>query len=166
MATWDDVRKLALALPEAEESTTYRKPAFKVAGKNFAWESPHVRGALALNCDAGELPLMIEARPEMFFTTPHYDGYPIVLVRLKTADAGRAGRADRGVVAHRRAEEPRRRVRPEELGGDGFARQAPRDDLRDPVGAHRHAVEDVRGLHRLLLVRDDDELRPLRVAAE
>ena len=86
MATWDDVRRLALALPEAEESTTYKKPAFKVAGKNFAWESPHVRGALALNCEAGELPLMIEARPEMFFTTPHYDGYPIVLVRLKTAD--------------------------------------------------------------------------------
>ena len=85
MATWDDVRRLALALPEAEESTTYKKPSFKVAGKNFAWESPHVRGALALNCDAGELPLMIEARPEMFFTTPHYDGYPIVLVRLKTA---------------------------------------------------------------------------------
>ena len=86
MATWDDVRRLALALPEAEESTTYKKPAFKVAGKNFAWESPHVRGVLALNCDPGELPLMIEARPEMFFTTPHYDGYPIVLVRLKTAD--------------------------------------------------------------------------------
>ena len=87
MATWDDVRRLALILPEAEESTAYKKPAFKVAGKNFAWESPHVRGALALNCDTGELPLMIEARPEMFFTTPHYDGYPIVLVRLKTADA-------------------------------------------------------------------------------
>ena len=88
MATWDGVRRLALALPDAEESTTYKKLAFKVAGKNFAWESPHVRGALALNCDAGELPLMIEARPEMFFTTAHYDGYPIVLVRLKTADAG------------------------------------------------------------------------------
>ena len=87
MATWDDVRKLALALPETEESTTYRKPAFKVAGKNFAWESPHVHGALALNCDEGELPLMIEALPEMFFTTPHYDGYPIVLVRLEEADS-------------------------------------------------------------------------------
>jgi hypothetical protein len=87
MATWDDVRKLALALPETEESTTYRKPAFKVAGKNFAWESPHVDGALALNCDEGERPLMIVARPEMFFATPHYDGYPIVLVRLEDADA-------------------------------------------------------------------------------
>jgi hypothetical protein len=88
MATWDDVRKLALALPETEESTTYRKPAFKVAGKNFAWESPHVHGALALNCDEGERPLMIEARPEMFFATSHYEGYPIVLVRLEEADPG------------------------------------------------------------------------------
>ena len=87
MATWDDVRKLALALPGAEESTTYRKPAFKVAGRNFAWESPHVSGVLALNCDPGERPLMIQGNPEMFFATPHYDGYPIVLVRLKTADA-------------------------------------------------------------------------------
>ena len=86
MATWDDVRKLALALPEAEESTTYRKPAFKVAGKNFAWESPHVHGALALNCDPGELPLMIEAQPEIFFTTPHYDGYSIVLVHVEEAE--------------------------------------------------------------------------------
>ena len=87
MATWDDVRKLALALPEAEESTTYRKPAFKVAGKVFAWESPHVHGALALNCDHGERPLMIETNPEMFFATPHYEGYPIVLVHLEAADA-------------------------------------------------------------------------------
>jgi hypothetical protein len=87
MATWDDVRTLALALPEAEESTSYRKPAFKVAGKNFAWESPHVHGALALNCDPGERPLMIEAHPAMFFATPHYDGYPIVLVHLEHADA-------------------------------------------------------------------------------
>ncbi|MEP6909909.1 MAG: MmcQ/YjbR family DNA-binding protein [Actinomycetota bacterium] len=86
MATWDDVRKLALALPEAEERTSYRKPAYKVAGKNFAWESPHVHGALALNCDPGELPLILEARPEMFFVTPHYNGYPIVLVHLDHAD--------------------------------------------------------------------------------
>ncbi len=86
MPTWDDVRKLALGLPEAEESTNYRKLAFKVAGKTFAWESPHVNGALVLHCDPGELPLMIETRPQMFFSTPHYDGYPMVLVHLEAAD--------------------------------------------------------------------------------
>jgi len=86
MATWDDVRKLALALPEAEESTTYRKPAFKVAGKVFAWESPHVRGALVLRCDPGERPLMVEAHPKMFYVSPHYESYPMVLVDLEHAD--------------------------------------------------------------------------------
>ena len=84
---WDDVRRLALALPEVEEGTTYRKPAFKVGGRPFAWESPHERGRLALYCDAGERPLMIASRPEMFFVTPHYEPHPIVLVRLEHADA-------------------------------------------------------------------------------
>ena len=49
---------------------------------------------------------------------------------------------------------------------DGFlARQAARDDLRDAVAAHRDAVEDVRRLHRPLLVRDHDELGAVGIAA-
>ena len=52
-------------------------------------------------------------------------------------------------------------------GRDCFlARQAARDDLRDAVAAHRHAVQHVGGLHRPLLVRDDDELRAVGVPAE
>jgi hypothetical protein len=86
MATWDDVRGLALGLPEADETTTYGKPAFKVAGKAFAWESTHEPGALALRCDRGERPAMIEARPEMFFVTPHYESSAMVLVHLEHAD--------------------------------------------------------------------------------
>ena len=53
----------------------------------FAWESPHERGRLVLYCDIGERPLMIESRPDMFFVTPHYAAYPMVLVRLEQADA-------------------------------------------------------------------------------
>jgi hypothetical protein len=45
-----------------------------------------VHGALVLRCDPGERPLMIESHPEMFFATPHYDGYPMVLVHLDHAD--------------------------------------------------------------------------------
>jgi hypothetical protein len=86
VATWDDVRRLALALPEAEESTTYRKPAYKVGGRAFAWESPHEHGTLVLRCDPGERPLMIEARPEMFFVVPHYEAHPMVLVHVEEAD--------------------------------------------------------------------------------
>src|SRR3954471_1389090 len=52
-------------------------------------------------------------------------------------------------------------------GGDLFvARQAPRDDLRDAVVAHRHAVEHIGRLHRALLVRDHDELRTVGVRAQ
>lgn len=86
MATWDDVRELALALPEAEESTSYRKPAFKVGGKAFAWESPHEHGALVLRCDALELPFILESDPAVFYVTPHYDGHPMMLVRVDTID--------------------------------------------------------------------------------
>jgi len=57
-----------------------------VAGKVFAWESPHVQGALVLRCEPEERPLMVEARPEMFYVTAHYDGYPMVLVNLEHAD--------------------------------------------------------------------------------
>src|SRR5438874_7149779 len=47
-----------------------------------------------------------------------------------------------------------------------FPRHAPRDDLRDAVGAHRDAVEAVCRLHRPLLVRDHDELGPIGVAPQ
>jgi hypothetical protein len=86
MATWKDVRKLALALPGVEEGTTYGKLAFKVDGKRFAWDSPSEPGSLVLKCDIDERPLMIESRPETFFVTPHYESYPMVLVRLENAD--------------------------------------------------------------------------------
>ena len=86
MATWEDVRELALALPGAEESTSYGQPAFRVRGKLFAWLSPHEQGALVLKCDPEERPLLIDAQPDAFYVTPHYKGYPAVLVRLDVVD--------------------------------------------------------------------------------
>ena len=88
MADWDTVRRIASSLPGAEESTTYGQPAFKVGGKLFAWLSPDraAAGALALRVDPGEKPLLIEALPDRYFQTPHYDGHPIVLVHMKHID--------------------------------------------------------------------------------
>ncbi len=86
MATWDDVRELALALAEVEETTSWRRPAFKVAGKWFAGESPHERGALVLRCDADEVPFMLESQPDVFWQTPHYAGSPYVLVHVDAID--------------------------------------------------------------------------------
>ena len=85
MADWETVREVAGALPGAEESTTYGQPAFKVGGKLFAWISPdrHADGALAVRVDLEEKPLAIAADPDRFFETAHYEGQPILLIRLE-----------------------------------------------------------------------------------
>jgi hypothetical protein len=85
MADWDTVRQIASSLPGAEESTTYGQPAFKVGGKLFAWISPdrHAEGALALRIDLDEKELAIAASSGVFFQTAHYEGHPILLVRLE-----------------------------------------------------------------------------------
>jgi hypothetical protein len=82
-ADWGTVREIAAALPGAEESTTYGKPAFKVRGKLFVWISPdrHADDALAVRIDPGEKELLLEAN-DAYFATAHYEGHPIVLVRL------------------------------------------------------------------------------------
>ena len=87
MATWADVRAAALALPEVEETTSWRQPCFKVRGKWFTGLSPHEDGALVMRCDADERPMMLESRPDVFWITPHYErsgGY--VLARLEAID--------------------------------------------------------------------------------
>ena len=85
MADWDTVREIASTFPGADESTTYGQPAFKVGGKLFAWISPDRRadGALALRIDLDEKELAIAASSGVFFQTAHYEGHPILLVRLE-----------------------------------------------------------------------------------
>ena len=88
MTDWDTVREIASAFPGAEESTTYGKPAFKVKGKLFAWVSPDdsAEGALAVRVDPGELPLLMDTAADRYFQTPHYHGYPILLIRTDRID--------------------------------------------------------------------------------
>ncbi len=88
MADWETVRELVGALPEVEERTSYGEPAFSVKGKLFVWMSPNrdARGALALRVDPDEKDLILESNPDVYFTVPHYDGYPSVLVRLGRID--------------------------------------------------------------------------------
>src|SRR3954451_18937433 len=81
MVTEDDVRAIALSLPATEERPSYGTPGFRVKGRLFA----RIRepGVLVVHCASeGEKEFLIGAEPEKFFTTPHYDGYPSVLVRL------------------------------------------------------------------------------------
>ena len=100
MATWDDVRRLALALPEtAERVSRDGLLAWDVRDKTFAWERP-LRPAdrKALGPAAPEGPVLAARVPDLgakeallaeagdtWFTTPHFQGYPAILVRLDQA---------------------------------------------------------------------------------
>jgi hypothetical protein len=95
VATWEDVRRIATALPGVTERDRGRLD-WRVADKNLAWERPLRRtdlAALGLESqdepvlgvrtgDEGDKFALIEDDPEVFFTTPHFDGYPAVLVWL------------------------------------------------------------------------------------
>ena len=79
MATWKTVQKLGSKLPETEESTSYGTPALKVKGKLFA-RLREEGDVLAVYTDDKEGQMAADA--SVYFSTPHYDGYPMVLVRL------------------------------------------------------------------------------------
>jgi hypothetical protein len=85
MASEDDVRELALALPDTVEKSSYGTPGFRVRDKLFA--RIREEGVLVVWAESiEEKDFLIEGDPEKFFTTPHYDGYPNVLVRLAAVD--------------------------------------------------------------------------------
>ena len=97
MATWDDVRRIALELPETSEGVARDLRHWRVKDKGFVWERPLRRADLeALGGAAPDGPILgarvehlvakealLADDPSAFFTTPHFDGYPAVLVRLE-----------------------------------------------------------------------------------
>jgi hypothetical protein len=96
MANWGDVERLALALPETEEKPAFGSRAWRVRKKLFVWERPLRKADFeALGDDApdgdvlgAKVPdevakqALVAEEPGIYFTTPHFDGYPSVLVRL------------------------------------------------------------------------------------
>lgn len=81
MLSWDDILGLVQDLPEIENGSSYGTPALKVRGK-FMARLRDEGAVLVVRCDLDEKPFLLEANPETLFTTPHYDGYGAVLVRL------------------------------------------------------------------------------------
>jgi hypothetical protein len=96
VATWEDVRRIALALPETGEGESRGLAAWLVRDKFFVWERPLRKADLrALGDGAPDGPILgarvehlvakealLADDPGVYFTTPHFDGYPAVLVRL------------------------------------------------------------------------------------
>jgi hypothetical protein len=81
MATDKTVRRLALALPETSEKPCYGTPGFYVKKKLFARLLPDPK-VLAVRVDPEERAALLQVAPEVFFLTPHYEGWPMVLIRL------------------------------------------------------------------------------------
>ena len=83
MATEDDVRRIALSLPETIEKPWYNTPGFRVKDKGFLRiRSEAEGGLLVFVADLGEKDALLASDPDKFFTTAHYDGHPSVLVNL------------------------------------------------------------------------------------
>jgi hypothetical protein len=78
---FDEARRMALALPGAEEGTSYGTPAFFVRRKLFA-RLREDGDSLVLKCNVFERKYLLEDQPEVFHITDHYRDYPLVLVRL------------------------------------------------------------------------------------
>ena len=95
-ASFDDVRRIALSLPETSEKPQWGNSSWRVRDKPFVWERPLRKSDLAaLGRGAPDGPILgarvehliakdalLADDPAVFFTTPHFDGYPAVLVRL------------------------------------------------------------------------------------
>jgi hypothetical protein len=95
-ASWEDVSRIALALPEAGERISRDLRQWRVGEKLFVWERPLRHKEIeALGSCAPDGPILgarvehvgakealLADDPSVFFTTPHFDGHPSVLVRL------------------------------------------------------------------------------------
>jgi hypothetical protein len=102
MADWDDLRRIALSLPEATEQPMHGLPSWRVRKKLFVWERPLRKSDVEVLGEAAPDGPILGARvehllakealladsPEVYFTTPHFDGHPSVLVRLEQIAVG------------------------------------------------------------------------------
>jgi hypothetical protein len=100
VAGWDDVRRIALALPETSERPSHGNVSWRVRDKLFVWERPLRQADVRALGDAAPVGPVLGARvehvgakealladdPSIYFTTPHFDGYPAILIRLDEID--------------------------------------------------------------------------------
>ena len=86
MPTWEDVVEIGTLLPGVEVGTSFRTPALRVRGKGMCRLRTNPDALVLRVTDMGEREALLQGQPEVFFTTPHYDGWPYVLVRLDAVD--------------------------------------------------------------------------------
>ncbi len=106
MATWNDVARLATAMPGVIETVKWEMKTWAVKDKSkdrgFVWERPLRKNEIAAlgaaapkgailgvrTADLGMKEALLARDPDVYFTTPHFDGYPAILVRLSRIKVG------------------------------------------------------------------------------
>ena len=87
MPSWDDVLEIGERLPEVEVATSFGTPALKVGGRGMICRLRTNPDALVMRViDTADAEALLKGRPDVYFSTPHYDGWPYVLIRLEVID--------------------------------------------------------------------------------
>ena len=91
ISSFEDAVAYALTLPDTELSTSYGKPAVKVRsnGRAFLYTGHEHQSSFGIAIDLDTLEILKETDPDTFFQTPHYEGYPAVLIRFGSNDPQR-----------------------------------------------------------------------------
>jgi hypothetical protein len=89
--SWEDAVAFALSLPDTELSTSYGKPAVKVVsnGRAFLYIGREGETSFGIAIDLDTVEMLKETDPDTFWQTPHYEGWPAVLIRFGSADPER-----------------------------------------------------------------------------
>jgi hypothetical protein len=83
MAEWSDVAAIGARFPGVEEGTSYGTPSLKVRGKFMCRLRTDPDALVVRTIDLADRDALVKGDPGVFFITPHYEGYPAVLVRLE-----------------------------------------------------------------------------------
>ena len=86
--TFDEAMAYALTLPDTERGTSYGKPAAKIVsnGRAFLFPSHEPDTSFGIAIDRDTIEILKATDPDTFWQTPHYEGYPALLVRYDSAN--------------------------------------------------------------------------------
>jgi hypothetical protein len=96
--SFDKAVAFALTLPGTELSTSYGKPAVKVNGRAFLYTGHEQASSFGVGIDLDSVEILKETDPATFWQSPHYEGWPAVLIRFDSPDSERV----RAVIARSR----------------------------------------------------------------
>jgi hypothetical protein len=89
--SWEKAVAFALTLPDTELSTSYGKPAVKVSSNRraFLYAGREAESSFGVAIDLDTVEMLKETDPDTFWQTPHYEGWPAVLIRFDSPDPER-----------------------------------------------------------------------------